>query len=440
MESAGSSSSTKATLRLGPRGEAATLDPAALERELIALRSYRDTLHDTMKGLVAKASDKLGGEERELQEKLKEVAAYLHDERHGYSSSTQADKEALAAALHREAEATAALEEAREKAARDAETARMHAAATAKLAADWKAGRESYDAQLRALRQRLAAAEQAATQSQLDEALRIRAQTESSRRWMIGAAMDLAGLERALVVEASNTLQLASSHSEQIAEARRAAAASAGAASALEREEWESRLRGAEVVAEAERQRALLVVEKLAAAESKCVAAGRHSEELERAYAELSSEGNELRCTVAAMQLQIDDLQRQLNELKPSAEATAQPRQRKPSRFVQYMAERHAVHEYGLCMAQDAPSSDNSGPHGVLPARPGAQPIAKGLSGINFDAAAESAPINPLATNVIAGGVPRPRSGSVISMATKGAGYASNLLPSAKQRGQMLLN
>jgi hypothetical protein len=395
-----------------------------------------------MKGLIAKASDKLCGEERELQEKLEEVAAYLRDERSGCASSTQTHKEVLAAALQREAEATAALEEAREKAARDAETARMHAAATAKLAADWKAGRESYDAQLRALRQRLAAAEQAATESQLGEAHRLRAAAESSRRWMIGAAMDLAGLERALVVEASSMLQLAASHSGEIAAARRTAAAGAGAAAALEREEWESKLRGAAAMAEVEQQRALLAAEKLAAAESKCAAAERHSEALERARAQLSSEGDGLRGTVAAMQLQIEDLQRQLNELKLSVCPTAQSRQGKPSRFVQYMAERNAIHEYGLCTAQGAPpGSDNSGPHAILPARFYAQPIAKGRSGsteINFDAAAESAPTNPLAANVIAGAQGL-GSKSAASAATKVAGNASNSLPSAKRRGQMLL-
>jgi hypothetical protein len=434
-------SSTRATLRLGSRGAGATLDPAALERELAALRSYRDTLHDTMKGLVAKASDKLCGEEGELLDKLEEVAAYLRNDRLAHAGSSQADRETLAAALQREAEATAALEEAREKAARGAGVARMHAAAAAKLAADWKAGREAYEAQLRDLRQRVAAAEQAATESQLGEAGRIRAHAESCKRWMVGAAMDLAGLERALVTEASSTLQLAASHSEQIAEARRAVAAGADAAAALEREEWESRLRGAEGMAEAERQRSKLMAKQLAVAESRCAAAERRSEDLERARAELSIAGDELRGTVALLEMQIKDLQWQLKELKLSAGLPAQPRERKPSRFVQYMAERQAVQEHALRVAQDAPpSSDKPAPHGAAPASSSAQPVARGRNGSNFDGAAQNTPTNSLGKNVL-GGAPGSANASTLTTATKvGANHASNLLPSARQRGQMLLH
>jgi len=449
-----SAGSARALLRLGSRGVAAGADPAALNRELVALRSYRDTLHDTMKGLVAKAADKLGsGEEEELKQQLEEVAVYLRNERLDYPNAmgaNSADTEALAAALQREAEAVAALEEAREKAARDAEAARVHAAAAARLAAEWKAGREAHDAELRTLRKSLAAAQQTAA-----DGLR----SESS---IVAAAAEISGLERALIAEAANSLALVGSYEERLGAARRAASAANGAAATLEQEEWEAKLRKAEAVAERERRLSRLAMDERAAAEAAAVAveaaAERRAGEVERARLELSWECDGLRRTVGEQRAEIDELRRQLSELLSSVPASAEPPQpQKASRFAQYMAERTEVLEH---------IGETDGAHlsGELPRHAGAgRPDGASLShsaqgsnrsGSSMESARQQPKSRPTSTGGLLGPGGRPGDGTASraagdamaaqlggtkNPASRGAG-AVVALPAAKQRGNMLLN
>eukprot|EP00967_Tisochrysis_lutea_P100112 scaffold149055_cov30-Tisochrysis_lutea.AAC.1 len=433
----GSGLAAKAELRIGARGAASTLDPVSLERELNALRNYRDTLHDTMKGLVAKAQDKLGADEGELREKLEEVAAYLRNEQLETTKASQADKEALASALQREAEAIAALEDARAKAARDAEAARMHAAATAKLAADWKFGRESYEAQLKELRERLEVVQSSAIQLERAETAHARSKTAQCA---LATAMELAGLERALVIEASASLQLASAHREELAEVQFKAMVSAESAAALEREQWAIKLRNAEAVAEVERENAIRTTKDLATIRLECGATERNAAELERVLAQIISDRDHLQRTVEALQKEIEDLQQQLNELKLNLGPTSRPeKQRTPSRFVQYMAERNALQEYGLV----------------------SEAAAKGIP----SSAAKSAP--PVSTAELSPSVPRPRSGRRLdaivgaeevnpprlcapldafkfnhapTATINGPAHANGQQSRGKQRGQMLLD
>ena len=65
-----------AALRLGQRSSHALTDVQSLQSELNSLRHYRDTLHDTMKGLVEKAKGKLEDGD-ELATNLEKVAAAL---------------------------------------------------------------------------------------------------------------------------------------------------------------------------------------------------------------------------------------------------------------------------------------------------------------------------------------------------------------------------
>eukprot|EP00966_Prymnesium_polylepis_P064023 1484907-Prymnesium_polylepis.1 len=78
-----------------PSSDFASTDLHALQTELDTLRNYRDTLHDTMKGLVVKAQDKVGDGETALAANLELVAAALGALSNKQSSGTDDSFEQL---------------------------------------------------------------------------------------------------------------------------------------------------------------------------------------------------------------------------------------------------------------------------------------------------------------------------------------------------------
>ena len=249
------------SLRLGAR--VGNSDVASLERELDSLRSYRDVLHETMRGLVTKSQGKLApGDGPELASgliKVAELLAAFNDAMQQAASSSDTESHALV----EEAQRTACAAEA-ELAARSADferEARVSAEQIAaveeqrdsvsrQLAQQRRAGRE-WDAAAGCLEEEAAALDAALSRlaaseecKRRDEAA-ARAHVDAEAAAIAAAHAAHAGDEAARISAAA--LAEAREAEARAAEARAASeAAHAATRSALEHAQRDAQLAGAD--------------------------------------------------------------------------------------------------------------------------------------------------------------------------------------------------